>query len=442
MECLLSRETLDRDSSGRSKILRPLLMFALALLYNVVHAAALFYQIITLNVAVNSYSNALLTLLISNQFVEIKGTVFKKFEKENLFQLTCADIVERFQLWLMLIVIGLRNLMEMGITSSPATGSMNPSPSMSGSASNATGIPIRSTSILPKSFTVLPSWSGQVFGPFLLVLGSEMMVDWIKHAYISKFNNTKPEIYSRFLDVLAKDYYSHVSGSSNIEDWWITNGHPTQAFVDQNLTKRLGLPVMPLACLFVRAALQTYHMFLATHMSPAASTSITSLSVDPEIAAASPATTAALAHIDRIFRRAMGRSASVDGRSFSMWSLDRWSPDDIISVATMVLIGLVAYLVMLAVKLVLSMCLLTLARNRYQSMKDRENKGSDVSSRRVGGFGTVEVNEAKRKWIYADDPEGLRALREREARAKEKDAKGDAALQGVNRYTMVAKRIW
>lgn len=49
----------------------------------------------TLNVAINSYSNALLTLLLSNQFVEIKGSVFKKFEKENLFQLTCAGMVFR-----------------------------------------------------------------------------------------------------------------------------------------------------------------------------------------------------------------------------------------------------------------------------------------------------------------------------------------------------------
>lgn len=45
---------------------------------------------ITLNVAINFYSNALLSLLISNQFVEIKQSVFKKFEKENLFQLTCS----------------------------------------------------------------------------------------------------------------------------------------------------------------------------------------------------------------------------------------------------------------------------------------------------------------------------------------------------------------
>ena len=64
----------------------------------------LFFQMVTLNVAVNSYSNALLTLLISNQFVEIKGSVFKKFEKENLFQLSCSGkplgaVEEKFCAW-------------------------------------------------------------------------------------------------------------------------------------------------------------------------------------------------------------------------------------------------------------------------------------------------------------------------------------------------------
>jgi hypothetical protein len=39
--------------------------------------------------------------------------VFKKFDKENLFQILCADIVERFQLSLMLTVISLRNILEM-----------------------------------------------------------------------------------------------------------------------------------------------------------------------------------------------------------------------------------------------------------------------------------------------------------------------------------------
>lgn len=64
--------------------------FLVALCYVFTHSIVLFYQVMTLNVSVNSYNNALLTLLLSNQFVEIKGSVFKRFERENLFQLSCA----------------------------------------------------------------------------------------------------------------------------------------------------------------------------------------------------------------------------------------------------------------------------------------------------------------------------------------------------------------
>lgn len=59
---------------------------------SVTHTLVLFYSLVSLNVAINSYDNALLTLLLSNQFVEIKSAVFKKFEKENLFQMSCAGM--------------------------------------------------------------------------------------------------------------------------------------------------------------------------------------------------------------------------------------------------------------------------------------------------------------------------------------------------------------
>lgn len=204
LECLFSTETLSRNASGRSKVLLPLGMFMLALVYCCLHSIALYYQVITLNVAVNSYSNALLTLLLSNQFVEIKSTVFKRFEKDNLFQLTCADIVERFQLWIMLFIIGMRNVVEVGGLSVPGAGS---------ESYDETSVPHHSPSILPHSFTVLPSWlmSGEVLSPFFIVIGSEMLVDTIKHAYVTKFNNIKPAFYSRILDILCKDYYTNVS---------------------------------------------------------------------------------------------------------------------------------------------------------------------------------------------------------------------------------------
>ena len=54
--------------------------------------------IATLTVAINSADQALVTVLVLNNFAEIKSFVFKKFDKQNLFQLSCSDITERFQL--------------------------------------------------------------------------------------------------------------------------------------------------------------------------------------------------------------------------------------------------------------------------------------------------------------------------------------------------------
>lgn len=206
---------------------------------------------------------------MSNQFVEIKGTVFKKFEKENLFQLTYADVVERFQLWLMLLIIALRNIVEVGGLSMSLNAALRHAASPTDSiAPNSTGIPLSSGFVIPKAFTLMPKWTGELLGPFLIVLGSEALVDWCKHAHIPKFNNVKLNIYGRFLDVLAKDYYTH-------------------AFADQNLTKRLGLPVIPLSCLFIRAYVQTYHMFIATHMPVHIPSTATSIAVESDAAVTS-----------------------------------------------------------------------------------------------------------------------------------------------------------
>ncbi|KAH0522788.1 hypothetical protein TsFJ059_006579 [Trichoderma semiorbis] len=424
LECLFSSETLSRNSSGRSKVLLPLGMFVLALIYCVLHSIALYYQVITLNVAVNSYSNALLTLLLSNQFVEIKSTVFKRFEKDSLFQLTCADIVERFQLWVMLLIIGMRNIVEVGGLSVPGAG-MNDAPTKAA--------PLHSPSILPHSFTVLPSWvmSGEVLSPFLIVVGSEMLVDTIKHAYVTKFNNMKPKFYSRILDILCKDYY-------------------TNAFTAPSLTRRLGLAVIPLSCLFIRASIQTYHMLLSAHIPMplpiSTQTSLTEASATPS----SPAMIAALNRFDSLIRDSLGRATY--GYPFDHplnsrpWYI--WTSDDVIAAVTMVVVFFIIFLVLLILKLLLGMVLLKYARNRYAKMKHKEAlvaagkaeiDNYKASGVRVGGFGEVEVTEDKRRWINADVNEGLKK------RKKGDDKKGAAPegdYQGVFRYDMVEKRIW
>ena len=50
-------------------------------------------QATTLNVAINSSNKALLTIMMSNNFVELKGSVFKKFDKNNLFQVKIQNKV-------------------------------------------------------------------------------------------------------------------------------------------------------------------------------------------------------------------------------------------------------------------------------------------------------------------------------------------------------------
>lgn len=468
LECLFSREALERRPDGRSKVFRPFGLFLLALAYTVLHATSLFYQVMTLNVAVNSYSNALITLLLSNQFVEIKSTVFKKFEKENLFQLTCADVVERFQLWLMLTIIASRNIVETGAFN--FVGSLGSTWSLSGNSSTSTNStplstpPRTASSILPQSFTILPSsliasFSQvntflpsllQVLGPFLVVLGSEMLVDWLKHAYINKFNNVRPNIYGRFLDILTKDYY-------------------TNAFGDQNLTRRLGLPVIPLSCLFFRVSVQTYKMFLAASLPQQPSSTAmqaTSLSSIHNHYAPAPMQSAlpltlktivpsSMAHISSIFRSVLANAMPTPAQSVYIFT---------------VILLITLFLVLLIFKLLLGMGLLAYSRRRYQGMKLAEyerahphththnhpqpppNNPTDFTSqkgrgyavegsKRIGGWGIVEVGDDRRRWVYADDPEGLKRVRAYEEKEVKKGV-DEGSFEHVQRYEMVAKRIW
>ena len=55
----------------------------------------------------------------------------------------------------------------------------------------------------------------------------------------------------------------------------------------------------------------------------------------------------------------------------------------------------------------------------------------------------VEVNEDKRRWIYADDPEALKRLKAKEDKEKKSAKESDSwNMDHVQRYEMVAKRIW
>ena len=194
-------------------------------------------------------------------------------------------------------------------------------------------------------------------------------------------------------------------------------------------------------------------MFLATHLPlplPSPSTSLT----EPTT---SPATTAALAHIDLLFRRALRLSPSTVSTSIPLTLISHPhlklrlpSIDTLTTYLTTAFLFLLTFLVLLALKLVLGMLLLHFSRKRFKGMTERERLSATIEdARRVGGLGgVVEVGDERRKWIYEGDEDSLRRIREKEHMAREKSRRegeregGKDKLMGVERYNMVAKRIW
>ncbi|XP_034087414.1 transmembrane anterior posterior transformation protein 1 homolog [Gymnodraco acuticeps] len=174
--------------------------FLMAVLYVFLHAILIMVQATTLNVAFNSHNKSLLTIMMSNNFVEIKGSVFKKFEKNNLFQMSNSDIKERFTNYILLLIVCLRNMEQF---------SWN-----------------------PDHFWVL-------FPDVVMVIASEVAVDVVKHAFITKFNDISADVYGEYRASLAFDLLS---------------SRQKNAYTDysDSVSRRMGFIPLPLALLLIR----------------------------------------------------------------------------------------------------------------------------------------------------------------------------------------------
>lgn len=169
---------------------------ALATAASIVHSFILLAQAITLSTVIVAHNNALLALLVSNNFAEIKSSVFKRFSKDNIQSLVYFDSVERFHISAFMLFVLAQNILE------------------------AEG----------------PWLESFVFNA-LMVYICEMAIDIIKHSFIAKFNDIKPITYSEFLEDLCKQ-------TSNIQ----TEG------AKKNLT---FVPLAP-ACVVIRVLTPVY----------------------------------------------------------------------------------------------------------------------------------------------------------------------------------------
>uniref|UniRef100_A0A5B7B1H1 Protein POLLEN DEFECTIVE IN GUIDANCE 1 n=1 Tax=Davidia involucrata TaxID=16924 RepID=A0A5B7B1H1_DAVIN len=136
---------------------------ALAVAASIVHSFVLLAQAITLSTCIVAHNNALLALLVSNNFSEIKSNVFKRFSKDNIHSMVYFDSVERFHISAFLLFVLAQNILE------------------------AEG-----------------PWFESFLYNALLVYICEMMIDIIKHSFIAKFNDIKPIAFSEFLEDLCK----------------------------------------------------------------------------------------------------------------------------------------------------------------------------------------------------------------------------------------------
>ncbi|KAF5270315.1 hypothetical protein FQR65_LT05503 [Abscondita terminalis] len=181
----------------------PHLLFAIA--YVFLHGLLVLFQATTLNVAINSNNKALLTIMMSNNFVELKGSVFKKFDKNNLFQVSCSDVRERFHLVVLLFVVMLQTMKEYSWK-------------------------------VDRFWVLLPDC--------VMVLIAEIFVDWIKHAFITRFNELQLDVYRDYTTSLAYD---------------MAQTRQKHAFSDHSdlVARRMGFIPLPLAVVMIRVLAQS-----------------------------------------------------------------------------------------------------------------------------------------------------------------------------------------
>jgi hypothetical protein len=91
--------------------------------------------------------------------------------------------------------------------------------------------------------------------PVLTVMLSETLVDWLKHAFITKFNHIRPSVYERYKDVLCRDLASGSRLSAR-----------KHSYVDQSpvVARRLGFSSLPLAVLTILIGTQAVTLLVSS----------------------------------------------------------------------------------------------------------------------------------------------------------------------------------
>ncbi|KAL9645234.1 hypothetical protein ABK040_002434 [Willaertia magna] len=206
-------------------------MFIIFTVYNIylyIHSIVTMIRMITLNVALNSSNYALLTMIISTNFVELKGSVFKRFTKENLFQLLCSDIVERFELFWFSMLIFIQNTVKtatIDLMEHIEIHSLNSLNNNNGTSPIVSFYHLNNTNAF--KCHIISEWNNnssgliifermeEMINIFLFMIISEMLVDALKHTFICKFNGIPISIFNQYKLRLCADLIPQYSDQLN-----------------------------------------------------------------------------------------------------------------------------------------------------------------------------------------------------------------------------------
>ncbi|BAM39997.1 uncharacterized protein TOT_020001040 [Theileria orientalis strain Shintoku] len=122
-------------------------------------------RVLSLNIAINSPESTMFLLLITNNFSEIKSTVFKKYDAVSLFVIFASDAVERCYLF----CDGLLVILKMSTSKRHL-----------------------------RSYITVLSW-------LVVIYGLEVLIDLLKHGYLIKFNKIRSETFEKYNSTLVID---------------------------------------------------------------------------------------------------------------------------------------------------------------------------------------------------------------------------------------------
>uniref|UniRef100_A0A915NEX6 Protein TAPT1 homolog n=1 Tax=Meloidogyne floridensis TaxID=298350 RepID=A0A915NEX6_9BILA len=135
--------------------------------------------------------------------------ILLQFGKPNLFQMSCSDVRERFHTVVLLLVVVLRNMTAVNWK-------------------------------LEHLYEMTPD--------LIMIIAAELMVDWLKHAFITKFNEISSQVYRDFTITLAFD---------------VLRSHQHESFSDfsDQVSRRMGFVPIPIAIMLIRVVSQSVNLY-------------------------------------------------------------------------------------------------------------------------------------------------------------------------------------